>query len=52
VIRFSLSRWTREAEIDEVLAALPGIVADVLGAAEPLRPVATEPVLASNGVRA
>jgi cysteine desulfurase len=52
VIRFSLSRWTREAEIDEVLAALPGIVADVLRAAEPLRPVATEPVPVSNGVRA
>ena len=52
VIRFSLSRWTREEEIDAVLAVLPRIVADVRSAAERPRPAGPEPALASNGVRA
>ena len=52
VIRFSLSRWTREEEVDAVLAILPRIVADLRSAAELPRSAGPEPALASNGVRA
>jgi cysteine desulfurase len=36
VVRFSLSRWTREDEVERVLECLPGIVREARGAASPV----------------